>query len=730
MKPWRRRKSWSPHSGDNATSFRWKITLAWLLCVICPGRRIVSPLRCNPFLRYVVMGVAALVLFGQASSFAGEPVQRPPTVIIVIPQLSWTQLRAADAASIHSVIAESAVGLMPVAAPSDRDADRTYVTLGAGRAAVGARLRGKAMAGGGIQVDVAPLLSANQRARTSARPGLLGSRLHDLGLKTAVLVYGEREKDRGAGDAQPSLKLRQPGLLPYELLASVSVLMDEQGRVDGGGLRAAEVTPLGKSLNAQSIIRELTALSSQDDVVLVDLIGTGLPVADEVVGGAVELLRERRGRLFIISPLSPPQTDLNLRTLGYLIERDFATETGPGLFVSRSTRWPGLVTAGDFAPTLLAQDGGSPNRMGGRVMTIAPTSEAATRLDRLDAMLLQRRRLQVTVLPLYGVYWVLLTAGALAAALRRPLWLRKLALPGLFGALFPIGLLLAPIAGPGLIGQTLTAVAIALVLAVLTSRTRGTAPALAAAMFIGAAAICLDVLTGSHLMRMSPLGFGVMWGARFYGLGNEYAGVLGAMTVIGLGALLQLSPNKGVLAALLGVLTALVIGAPWWGANWGGYFALAAGLISLWVILTPSKWRAALIGLSVLVAGALVPAALDLLRPGGERSHLGLTAAALFSGQTSLLGDMVMRKLAMNWYTIQQAGGWWILSPLPVVAVWAVTRKAALREMRFLCAGLWSALATALVALVVNDSGIVSMACAMMVTWGALLFVVARAVKT
>ena len=689
------------------------------------GRRMASPLRCNPFLRYSLLGVAALVLFGQASTFAGEPSRRPPTVIIVLPQLSWTQLRASEAANIHSVIAESAVGLMPVAAPSDLDADRTYVTLGAGRAAVGAPLRGRTMAGGGIQVDVAPLLSANQRARTSARPGLLGSRLHDLGLTTAVLVYGEW----GAGGKGAGGKL-----LPYSngdsLPPSVTVLMDEQGRVDGGGLRAAEVTPLGKTIHVESVSRDLTAFSSQDDVVLVDLTGVVLPVADEVVGRAIELLRARRGKLFIISPLSPPQTNLNLRTLGYLIECDFAAEAGPGLFVSRSTRWPGLVTAGDFAPTLLAQDGGSPDRMGGRVMTIAPTSKAAARLDRFDAMLLQRRRLQVTILPLYGVYWVLLTAGALAAALRRPHWLRGFALPGLFGALMPIGLLLAPLAGPGFISQTLAAVAIALVLAVLNSRTHGTASALAAAMLLGTAAICLDVLTGSHLMRMSPLGFGVMWGARFYGLGNEYAGVLGAMTVIGLGALLQLSPNKGGLTALLGVLAALVIGAPWWGANWGGYFALAAGLISLWVIVTPRKWRAMLIGLAVLAAGALAPAALDLLRPGVERSHLGLTAAALFSGQTSLLGDMVMRKLAMNWYTIQQAGGWWILSPLPVLAARTVTKKAELREMRFLCAGLWSALVTALVALAVNDSGIVSMACALMIIWGALLFVVARYVKT
>jgi hypothetical protein len=245
-------------------------------------------------------------------------------------------------------------------------------------------------------------------------------------------------------------------------------------------------------------------------------------------------------------------------------------------------------------------------------------------------------------------------------------------------------------------------------------------------MLLGAAAICLDVVLGSHLMRLSPLGFGVLWGARFYGIGNEYAGVLGAMTLIGLGALLQTAPRKGWLAALVGLAVALVIGAPWWGANWGGYFALAAGLISLWVMLARSKLRAAT-GLTILVIGALGPAALDLLRPGGERSHIGMTAAALLSGQTGLVADMVMRKLVMNWRTVQQAGWWWVLSPLPIVAARAMVGRAALGRERFVCAGLWCTLVTALVAMAVNDSGLVSLASALAVTLGALVFVVARA---
>ena len=38
--------------------------------------------------------------------------------------------------------------------------------------------------------------------------------------------------------------------------------------------------------------------------------------------------------------------------------------------------------------------------------------------------------------------------------------------------------------------------------------------------------LLLDVLTGSSLIRLSPLGYDVMLGARFYGIGNEYMGIL------------------------------------------------------------------------------------------------------------------------------------------------------------------------------------------------------------
>lgn len=164
-------------------------------------------------------------------------------------------------------------------------------------------------------------------------------------------------------------------------------------------------------------------------------------------------------------------------------------------------------------------------------------------------------------------------------------------------------------------------------------------------------------------------------GSRFYGIGNEYVGVMGAMTAIGLGALLQESPRRVWLAVALGAAAALAIGAPWWGANWGGYVATVAGLMAVWVLANRRRARAAAAGAALVLVGAAIPAVLDLVRPAAERTHIGTAAAALLKGQTGMLADTVWRKVQMNWGLLRMAGGWWAAVPVALAGGWAVLRS-------------------------------------------------------
>ena len=185
---------------------------------------------------------------------------------------------------------------------------------------------------------------------------------------------------------------------------------------------------------------------------------------------------------------------------------------------------------------------------------------------------------------------------------------------------------------------------------------------------------------------------------------------------------------------VLGAAVVLAVGAPGWGANWGGSFAVAAGLVALWALYSrQSRPRAALGAVVLLAASVITPAGLDLLRPVGERSHIGSGAAALVTGQGGVLVDTVSRKLAMNW-SILAAGRWGVIVlalVLVVVLLWKLLGRGGparrvLVGQRGMGAGMAGALLAGVAALVVNDSGILAWATSLGVVVGAAMFLSAR----
>ncbi|MBE9566564.1 MAG: hypothetical protein IMF16_07425, partial [Proteobacteria bacterium] len=85
-------------------------------------------------------------------------------LLVTIPGVNWGELRAADRPHLHRLMERGAVGLMPVADPSDADSNRTWVTLGAGRSAVGGTALMGVGAGGEMVVEVEALRAANREA--------------------------------------------------------------------------------------------------------------------------------------------------------------------------------------------------------------------------------------------------------------------------------------------------------------------------------------------------------------------------------------------------------------------------------------------------------------------------------------------------------------------------------------------------------------------------------------
>ena len=265
-------------------------------------------------------------------------------------------------------------------------------------------------------------------------------------------------------------------------------------------------------------------------------------------------------------------------------------------------------------------------------------------------------------------------------------------------------------------------------------RTQPASASLALALLAGAVVIVGDTLTGNWLTRTAAYSPPPLIGARFYGLENSHMGFLVGLSVVGLAALWQWRPTWGGGVAVAAVAVTLLIGAPFWGANWGGCFAAAASFLLLWLLAARRRWsRAIPAALGLLVLAAITPGALDLLvSPSPEhRTHIGAAAALLLSHHGDQLLDIARRKLAAGVGILLYTPWTIVLGLVAAAACWVLLRRGgpvqtALRGQPRMWAGIAAALLGGVVSTVVNDSGVAAGAGLWCAGVGAALYVVAR----
>ncbi len=198
--------------------------------------------------------------------------------------------------------------------------------------------------------------------------------------------------------------------------------------------------------------------------------------------------------------------------------------------------------------------------------------------------------------------------------------------------------------------------------------------------------LVLDVLLGGWVSARTPLSYSPLEAARFYGIGNEAGGYLiGAALVLGAGDLLT--------TMVLGVATALLLGAPTLGANFGCFLASLIGF-SVSAFLQIKKERRVW---GALVLGAVALGAVLLLVKGSAQTHLGRAAASGREGR----GEVFARKLAMNAH-LTLTSPWALLLLVQGALLWKQKKSPAL-------------LAGTGAAWLLNDSGVV--AAALLLLW-------------
>ncbi len=235
-------------------------------------------------------------------------------------------------------------------------------------------------------------------------------------------------------------------------------------------------------------------------------------------------------------------------------------------------------------------------------------------------------------------------------------------------------------------------------------------------LLVGAAhvfVLTVDLLLGNPLMQRSYLGYDPIIGARYYGIGNEYAGVY----IVSV--LLVLTPcfrkQTWYTSALIGFMLAgllFMLGASHLGTNAGA--TLAAGVACGYLLFqyVPIKrkrnvWAGAVI-LAIAAFGLLF-----LLQLTGKTTHIGYAFERLLSGDFSYAYDVIKRKLAMNWKIFKYSNWTQLFVTSYILIGFVLWRQKRIVRDKAEKTVLQTGIVASVALLVLNDSGVVAAATSM-----------------
>ncbi len=224
----------------------------------------------------------------------------------------------------------------------------------------------------------------------------------------------------------------------------------------------------------------------------------------------------------------------------------------------------------------------------------------------------------------------------------------------------------------------------------------------------------VDALLGARLEFNTVFGYTPTIGIRLAGLGNPGSAQVCASALL-FAALLawRVPPPLGrrVAVALL-ALTVVVVGAPFFGQDFGGAISAAPAYLLLGLLLYDRRItkRAVVVLGAVLVGVGLAVGFVDLARPADSRTHVGRFFEKVgdqgLSGFTTVIG----RKLTLMLQTFRNTG--WVLLVAGVLGAlaylaWRTDRLRALADrVPTLRAMLISFAVLAVLATLLNDSGV------------------------
>lgn len=707
--------------------------------------------------------------------WTAEPVDAGRVIVIVADKLAVEDLVdfPEATASLWEAAAEAGVAIMNVRTAGSATSANGYLSLALGQRTtaglwsaytlsldevfqgrpaqdVFTSLTGKVATGEAFHLGIGELKAA---ARSNgAIPGALGDTLARAGKFTALVGNGDRvaERVRFGG----LLAMDQNGFIPFARI-DADVITDDpswptQLRTDYDATRQA-LWHLWE--RAELVIVDLADLARLEAMATYlepaharGLRATALQRISTFVHDVARRLDalEEPTHLYLIAP-SPPRAFGREGILTTPIFR-WQSPPQPGLLTSATTRRPGIVANTDFLPSILEElDVAAQSDVAGRPWHVLGSPKA---LDHVIQQYETIRTVHLQRLPVLQPYFFIVlgtfaVGATLTVATRRGVlfWNHRInaVWKGFLAALaaLPLGLLLLTLFPPAPLGVTAVRLIVLIgILAASSALLAGRHPwhSLGVIAVATVVVVSIDIVAGAPLMQGSLLGYDPVAGSRYYGVGNEYMGVLIGAALLGSAFYLERAQRdkadvsrqrKWIPGIVLGAI-AVLMAHPRLGINVGGAISAAAAAVAATLFAQDQAltMRRALVWAALTFFVLLGAGLADYYLLQRDASHLGRAVAMVSQSGSDPLWDLVSRKVAINvrlirltiWSRVAMAA----LSLLGIVLwlpnwlFWALkqTHPWVVRMSR-------AALVSALVALVVNDSGIV--AAAMLLLWPALV---------
>jgi len=688
-------------------------------------------------------------------------------VIIVVDQITWNDFKTMPV--IRELALQGSVGLMTTnpAGGQRRIPDNTYATIGAGAKIGGGptggmalnahepylnglasdefyRRTGRRTAGQEVvNLGIVQMEKANLKLKYGFTPGALGTILHQNGMKTAVLGNA----DTTSADLLEHRFQRQ----------AAAIAMDASGRVDFGDVSARTTkfdteSLAGVSTDFAYMLQGFDDLRNKADLVVLETGDTSRLNTMEAIGSkkAVHLQRQKVlanvdtfvGSLLqrlnlerdLVMVVVPGPSDKAMAEARYLTPFVMAGQgVIPGMAWSGTTKREGLVANTDITASVLAHFGmppvikGKPGEtaimLGGQAITSKSTADPLAAISKIEADAVFSFNARYPLVKGYINSALVMVALAAAGLLLKeqtvkyisPVLLGLTAVPGvmLWVKYFPRSSIVM------LILEVFAVTALITWAALRLGRRNPLRPYLVTTGFT-ALLVVTDILAGAPLAKTSPFSYDVMIGARFYGIGNEYMGVVIGCVIVFTGLILDMVKNARIIKpALLPMFLAVVyiIAAPNLGTNVGGTIAALAGFgAAVMLIFGGSLNKTSVLAICgcivVVLAGFMI---YDMTRAVEAQSHIGRTVALIRENGFSEIANIISRKLEVNTRLIlSTTWSWFYFLSLLVILVFnrVLPRQTAHFRQRnpWFSTMLSGVIIGSVFALIFNDSGIVAAA--------------------